>query len=121
MISEQRDMESRRRTRRKSNSPRVRWDFLEAALRCLRFLEMIIKLLMECVSGAKFSVLVNGAAEGFFKGTRGLRQGCPLSPYLFALIMEFFSIMMTQYASTNMIDSISFCEKGCYYISFDVC
>ncbi|XXG82825.1 hypothetical protein AAC387_Pa10g0712 [Persea americana] len=50
----------------------VRWDFLEAVLRSFRFPEMIIKLLMECVSGANFSVLVNGAAEGFFKGTRGL-------------------------------------------------
>jgi len=89
----------------------VRWDFLEAALRCLRFPEMVIKLLMECVSGAKFSVLVNGAAEGFFKGTRGLRQGCPLSPYLFAIVMEFFSVMMNHYASTNMIPS-PFVKKG---------
>ncbi|XXG62096.1 hypothetical protein AAC387_Pa05g0532 [Persea americana] len=32
----------------------VRWDFLEAALRCLRFPKQIIKILMECVSGAKF-------------------------------------------------------------------
>ena len=51
----------------------VRWDFLEVALRCLRFPEKVIKILMECVSDAKFSVLVNGVAEGFFKGTRGLR------------------------------------------------
>ena len=83
----------------------VRWDFLEAALRYLRFLERAIKILMKCVSGAQFSVLVNGAAEGFFKGTRGLRQDCPLSPFLFAIVMEFFSLMMNQYASANLIPS----------------
>ena len=76
----------------------VRWDFLEAALRCLRFPVKIVKILMECVSGAKFSVLVNGTAEGFFQGTRGLRQGCPLSPYIFAIVMEFFSVVVNQYA-----------------------
>lgn len=50
----------------------VPWDFLEVALKCLRFPERAIKLLMECVSGAQFSMLVNGVVEGFFKGTRGL-------------------------------------------------
>ena len=72
----------------------IRWEFLEAALKCLKFPDHIIRLLMECVTGAQFSVLVNGSVEGFFKSTRGLRQGCPLSPFLFAIAMEFFSIMM---------------------------
>jgi len=89
----------------------VRWDFLEAALRCLHFPEMVIKVLMECVSGAQFSVLVNGTAEGFFKGTHGLQQGCPLSPNLFAIVMEFFSVMMNQYVAANMIPS-PFVKKG---------
>lgn len=83
----------------------VRWDFLEAALRRLHFPDHVIKLLMECVSGAQFSVLVNGGAEGYFKATRGLRQGCPLSPFRFAIVMEFFSIMMVQYAKAKLIPS----------------
>ncbi|XXG82786.1 hypothetical protein AAC387_Pa10g0677 [Persea americana] len=95
----------------------VCWDFLEAALRSLRFPEMIIKFLMECVSRAKFLVLVNGAAECFFKGTHGLRQGCPLSPNLFAIVMEFFSVMMHQYASTNMIPS-PFVKKDVFISHF---
>ena len=60
---------------------------------------------MECVTGAQFSVLVNGSAEGFFKSTRGLWQGCPLSPFPFAVVMEFFSVMMSQYASSSLIPS----------------
>jgi hypothetical protein len=43
---------------------------------------------MGCVTTPTFLVLINGAASSFFKTSTGLRQGCPLSPYLFLLVAK---------------------------------
>ncbi|KAL0300099.1 UNVERIFIED_CONTAM: hypothetical protein Sangu_3139400 [Sesamum angustifolium] len=72
----------------------VEWDFLLEVLRLFNFPHQFITLINQCVSTASFSVSLNGSIHGFFKGGRGLRQGDPMSPYLFVLVMEIWNSLL---------------------------
>lgn len=67
---------------------RLRWDFLEDTLRAAGLSDSWVARIMQCVSGPSMSILWNGERTENFKPSRGLRQGDPLSPYLFVLCME---------------------------------
>ena len=74
----------------------INWDFLLTVMQKMGFGEKWAGLISWCISTASFSVLINGLPTGFFQSTRGLRQGDPLSPYLFVLGMEALSCLINR-------------------------
>jgi hypothetical protein len=73
---------------------RVEWNYLMAIMSALGFPESWYSLVMKCISSVSFSVRVNGVFSESFKPTRGIRQGDPMSPYLFLLCAEGLSSMV---------------------------
>ena len=81
----------------------ISWSFLLAVLKKMGCGERWIKWIDWCISTVKFSVLINGSPSGFFQSSRGLRQGDPLSPYLFVIAMEVFSSMLRRAISGGFL------------------
>lgn len=68
----------------------VDWHFLCKVLEAFGFSHQWINLIFKFISSPKISILINGTPEGFFKVSRGIRQGDPLSPSLFIIMAEAF-------------------------------
>ena len=82
--------------------------FGQKVLHRMGFEEKLIGWIKLCISTAYFSILLNGNPAGFFGSSRGLRQGDPLSPYLFVLGMEAFSLIIDKATEGGYISGYKF-------------
>ncbi|GKV43150.1 hypothetical protein SLEP1_g50482, partial [Rubroshorea leprosula] len=91
---------------------RIEWPYLEQVMQALGFADGWIRLIMGCVSSVTFEVLLNGREAGRVTPTRGLRQGDPLSPYLFILCAEGLTAMLNDAVTRGSLHSIQICRQA---------
>ena len=88
------------------------WKFLLKVLSKMGFGSKWISWIGWCISLATFSVLVNGSFSGFFRSSKGLRQGDPLSPHLFVIGMEALSYLIDKVVERGYLSGCSFGGRG---------
>jgi hypothetical protein len=91
---------------------RVHWGFLKIVLNQFGFCPKFIGWIMECISFVSFSILVNGGITKKFRPSWGLRQGDPLSPYLFILSQEVLSRLINREFFQGSISGVKMNVNG---------
>ncbi|KAL5548684.1 hypothetical protein UlMin_003915 [Ulmus minor] len=95
---------------------RVEWPFLEGMMLRLGFAESWVKLIMKCVTSVSYSFLINRQVTRTVIPHRGLRQGDPLSPYLFVICAHGLSEMLACFEERKRFTGIKI-ASGCPSIS----
>ena len=85
---------------------RLEWDYLEAIMKKLGLSPSFVDTVMRGVRSVTFSVLFNGGRTGEFKPSRGIRQGDPISPYLFLLAAEGLSCLLKHAMTSGELEGI---------------
>jgi hypothetical protein len=91
---------------------RVDWGFLEGSLKRLGFHSTWIQWVMECVSTISYTVYFNNVQLESFKPSRGLRQGDPLSPFLFLFVADGLSRLFKKETQQGMLQELHICRRS---------
>lgn len=85
----------------------VNWDFLFSMARNFGFDEKWLCWIKECLSSSRISVLVNGSPTDEFSPQKGLRQGDPLSPFLFNIVVEGLNVLLSKVKQLGLFKAAS--------------
>ena len=75
---------------------RLSWDFIKETLDFVGFPTNFIRIIMECITSGSMQILWNGKLTKSFKTSKGIRQGDPISPYIFVLCIERLSHLINR-------------------------
>ena len=91
---------------------RVEWGFLKSIMLKIGLDHRWVDLAMETVTIASYSVLINGDPRGFVTPSRGIKQGDPLSPYLFLLCTKGLSALLRKAEEDRVFKGIMSSQNG---------
>ena len=66
----------------------------------------MVEWIMGYIQSTSFAVLINGSPSAFFRPTRGIRWGCPLSPFIFLLVADALSILILKARDEGRITGV---------------
>lgn len=85
---------------------RVSWSFFFSMLESRNFHPILVNWIRQLVVGGSIGIMLNGEDSSYFKAGKGLRQGDPLSPFLFNLVGDGLSKMLTKATSKGLIKGL---------------
>lgn len=91
---------------------RVDWSFLEQAMYKLGFTHRWVSWIMTCLTSVRYSVKLNGTLLSTFAPSRGLRQGDPLSPFLFLFVADGLSLLLDEKVLQGAITPVQVCRRA---------
>jgi hypothetical protein len=91
---------------------RVDWEFLQEVMQKMGFAHRWVDWIMACVTSVRYQVKFNGTLLDSFWPYRGLRQGDPLSPFLFLLVADGLSTLLQSEVEAKTIDPIRICRRA---------
>ena len=91
---------------------RIEWDYLNDIMLHMGFLEIWVVRVMECVTLVSYSFLVNGQLTSPMFSQRSLRQGDPLSSYLFLLCVEGLGALIKQAFHSKMLREVCIAKNA---------
>ncbi|KAL4592668.1 hypothetical protein LXL04_005671 [Taraxacum kok-saghyz] len=90
----------------------INWDYLDSVMQQMGFGDKWRRWIKGCISSARASVILNGSPTKEFPVTKGVRQGDPLSPFLFVIAMEGLNIIMNSAIQNSIYHGVKLPNDG---------
>lgn len=84
----------------------IEWKFIQATMLSMGFPNQLVSLIMKCITTVSYIILLNGRPSTKLKPQRGIRQGDPLSPYMFIICVNVFSALISKAQKDKRITGV---------------
>ncbi|KAA3457985.1 reverse transcriptase [Gossypium australe] len=91
---------------------KVEWDFVKKMMIKMGFAQEWVGLIMKCITSVSYAVNINGHRGRVFQPSRGLRQGDPLSPFLFLICNDDLSSLMRSAKQSGLVKGARVSSRG---------